>query len=394
MGNKMAKAAKGAETPVPPTGAGAGAGAAKADAPKAAVATAPVAVVTAPPADVKVSMNDFDIIKVLGRGAFGKVMLVKKKADATNTLYALKSLKKADLVKANQVEHTATERYVLEQLHSPFLVHLSFAFQSPEKLYIVMDYLTGGELFFWLKKQSRFTEGRAKLYMAECVLAIEALHEKDIIHRDLKPENILLDKEGHVKVVDYGLAKGGITSSGADDGGTKTKTFCGTPEYVSPELIENRGHGKGVDWWALGAILHEMMYGLPPFYDQNTNTMYRKILHDEIKFKPSVQTSEAAKVIIRKMLEKQVGRRLGSVGGAAAIKNEPFFASLEMKRVMTKKYTPEFIPPRQKNDADARNFDTEFTDEKPAESLSVDVMTDTMQAKADFSGFTYQAPAP
>ena len=344
--------------------------------------------------EAKISLNDFDIIKVLGRGAFGKVMLVKKKVDATSTLYALKSLKKADLVKANQVEHTTTERYVLEQLNSPFLVHLSFAFQTPEKLYIVMDYLTGGELFFWLKKQTRFTEGRAKLYMAECVLAIEALHDRNIIHRDLKPENILLDKDGHVKIVDYGLAKGGITSSGADDGGVKTKTFCGTPEYVSPELIENRGHGKGVDWWALGAILYEMLYGLPPFYDSNTNTMYRKILHDEIKFKASIATSESAKAIVRKMLERNVGKRLGSKGGSVEIKNEPFFASLEMKRVMNKKYTPEFIPPRQRNDADARNFDSEFTDEVPQDSLATHAMSDTMAAKADFSGFTFQDRKP
>ena len=340
-------------------------------------------------ANSKITLQDFDIIKVLGRGAFGKVMLVKKKSDPQNTLYALKSLKKADLVKAHQVEHTVTERYVLEQLHNPFLVHLSFAFQTPDKLYIVMDYLTGGEIFFWLKKQGRFTEGRSKLYMAECVLAIEALHEKNIIHRDLKPENILLDKEGHVKIVDYGLAKGGITSSGADDGGVKTKTFCGTPEYLAPELVESRPHGKAVDWWALGAILYEMMYGLPPFYDPNTNTMYRKILHDELKFKTSIPTSEPAKSIIRKMLERPVAKRLGSQG-AAEVKNEPFFASLEMKRVLAKKYTPEFVPPRQKNDADVRNFDTEFTEEAPRDSLATQMMTDTMQAKADFTGFTYQ----
>jgi len=314
-------------------------------------------------------------------------MLVKKKEDPENTLYALKSLKKADLVKAHQVEHTTTERYVLEQVHSPFLVHLSFAFQTSEKLYIVMDYLTGGEIFFWLKR-GRFTEGRSKLYMAECVLAIEALHDKDIIHRDLKPENILLDKEGHIKIVDYGLAKGGITSSGGDDNGVKTKTFCGTPEYLAPELVENRGHGKAVDWWALGSILYEMMYGLPPYFHQNTNTMYRQILHDDLKFKADVRTSESAKALIRKMLVRNINQRLGS-RGAAEIKNEPFFASLEMKRVLAKKYTPEFIPPRQKNDADVRNFDTEFTEEAPQDSLATGVMSETMQAKADFSGFTY-----
>ena len=338
----------------------------------------------------KVTMNDFDIIKVLGRGAFGKVMLVKKKADTTNTLYALKSLKKAELVKANQVEHTITERFVLEEIHSPFLVHLSFAFQSPDKLYIVMDYLTGGELFFWIKKQRKFSEKRAKLYMAECVLAMKAMHEKNVIHRDLKPENILLDKDGHVKCVDYGLAKANITGPGAEGG---TKTFCGTPEYVAPELVENRGHGKAVDWWALGCILFEMLYGLPPFYDKNLNTMYKKILHDPIKFSNSTAEpiSDDAKDLIKKLLERKVIARLGSGrGGADDVLKHPFFSSLNIEKVLEKKVTPEFIPPKQKNDEDVRNFDTEFTSEAPTDSLPVQQMTDTMQQKADFTGFTYQ----
>lgn len=337
----------------------------------------------------KITVNDFDMISVLGRGAFGKVTLVKKKGDATNQLFALKSLKKADLVNARQVEHTTTERYVLEQINSPFLVHLSFAFQTPEKLYIVMDYLTGGELFFWLKKHHRFTEVRAKLYMAECVLAIEAMHDKDIIHRDLKPENILLDKEGHLKIVDYGLAKGGITSCGGDDGGVRTKTFCGTPEYVSPELIENRGHGKGVDWWALGAIMYEMLYGLPPFYDTNVTVMYKKILHDELKFKADVAVSSTAKAFIRKMLVREVMQRMGSRDGSVEVKGDAFFNSLEFKKVAKRSYVPEFVPPKQKNDADTRNFEKEFTDERPADSLASTTMTESMAAKANFEGFTF-----
>jgi serum/glucocorticoid-regulated kinase 2 len=376
MGNKIAKAQKSAEAAGGKTPSGAGA--------SAAASASPAAV------DTKISITDFEMISVLGRGAFGKVTLVKKKGDVTNTLYALKSLKKADLVRAHQVEHTATERYVLEQVHSPFLIHLSFAFQTTEKLYIVMDYLTGGEMFFWLKKQVKFSESRSKLYMAECVLAIEAMHAKDIVHRDLKPENILLDKDGHIKLVDYGLAKGGITSSGdANDGGVRTRTFCGTPEYVAPELIENQPHGKAVDWWALGAILYEMLYGLPPFWDNNTTTMYKKILHDEIKFKAEVVTSQMAKIIIRKMLERPVARRLGS-RGSTEIKQEPFFASLEFKKVLSKKYTPEFIPPKQKNDSDVKNFDKEFTDEKPVESFATTAMSDTMMEKTQFEGFTYQ----
>ncbi len=182
-------------------------------------------------------------------------MLVKKKDDPTGTLYAMKTLRKAVLIKRNQVAHTATERHILQNIHSPFLVHLVYAFQSTDKLYMVLDYMAGGELFFWLKKDRKFSENRCRLYAAEITLAIEALHSADIVYRDLKPENILLDESGHLRLTDFGLAKGGITGSGAEGG---TKTFCGTPEYLAPEILENKGHGKAVDWWALGTLLYEV----------------------------------------------------------------------------------------------------------------------------------------
>ena len=238
-------------------------------------------------------------------------------------------------MKANQVEHTMTERFVLEHIDSPFLVHMSYAWQTPEKLYVVMDYLTGGEIFFWIQKQRKFSESRARLYLAECCLAIKAMHDKDVIHRDLKPENILLDSEGHVKVVDYGLAKGNITGAGAEGG---TKTFCGTPEYVAPELVENRGHGKAVDWWALGVILYEFLYGLPTFYDKNVKKMYTKILHDPIKFSNNVTVSDEAKDFIRKLLERNYSNRLGSSAtGPQEVIGHPFFSSLDMNAVLQRR---------------------------------------------------------
>jgi serum/glucocorticoid-regulated kinase 2 len=339
----------------------------------------------------KVTMDDFDIVKVLGRGAFGKVMLVKKKDDATKKLFALKTWKKADIVKAGQVEHTMTERFVLQNIESPFLAHMSYAWQTPEKLYVVMDYLTGGELFFWIKKHRKFTESRAKLYLAECCLAIKAMHDKNVIHRDLKPENILLDADGHLKIVDYGLAKGNITGAGEEGG---TKTFCGTPEYVAPELVENRGHGKAVDWWALGVILYELLYGLPTFYDKNVKKMYTKILHDPIKFSSNVAVSDEAKDFIRKLLERNYMNRLGSSAtGPEDVLGHPFFASLDLKKVAEKKVKPEFVPPKQKNDADVRNFDDEFTSEAPTDSMPAQAMTDTMQEKAAFTDFTYNENA-
>jgi serine/threonine protein kinase len=174
----------------------------------------------------KMNIDNFELLKVLGKGSFGKVMLVRLK-DGDETLYAMKTLRKAALIKRNQLLHTATERNILQNIQHPFLVNLIFAFQTEDKLYMVLDYMGGGELFFWLKKHRRFSETRARLMGAEITLAIGALHESNIIYRDLKPENILVDLDGHVRLTDFGLSKDGITGAGAVGG---TKTFCGTPE--------------------------------------------------------------------------------------------------------------------------------------------------------------------
>jgi len=166
-----------------------------------------------------------------------------------------------------------------------------------------------------------------------------------------------LDADGHVKLTDFGLAKGGITGAGAEGG---TKTFCGTPEYVAPEIIEQKGHGKAVDWWALGAILYEMLYGLPPFYDTNVNKMYQKIAHDPLRFRDDPAVSEAAKDMLRKMLDRRVSTRLGSgPTGAEEIKQSPFFAQhLDFVKVLAKQCVPEFRPPAMRSETDVRNFDT------------------------------------
>ncbi|KAG9412769.1 hypothetical protein AC1031_015668 [Aphanomyces cochlioides] len=187
----------------------------------------------------KVSIEDFDLLKVLGKGSFGKVMMVRKKDN--QKIYAMKTLRKAALIKRNQLLHTKTERNILQQIKHPFLTTLSYAFQTPEKLYLVMDYCPGGELFFWLKKDRRFSQSKARLFAAEILLALQELHSHDIIYRDLKPENILLDLEGHIRLTDFGLSKEAVTGAGAVGG---TKTFCGTPEYLAPEILENKGHGK------------------------------------------------------------------------------------------------------------------------------------------------------
>jgi serine/threonine protein kinase len=191
-----------------------------------------------------VSLDDFKIEKVLGKGSFGKVFLVTKKD--TDQVYAMKSLRKDMIERRNQRMHTTTERAVLGEVQNPFIVQLRFAFQTPEKLYMVMDFINGGELFFHLRRSGQFTEERSRFYSAEILLALEYLHSIGVIYRDLKPENVLLDAEGHLKLTDFGLSKSGVT-----DGTKKTFTFCGTPEYLAPEILKGIGHDKAVDFWSL-----------------------------------------------------------------------------------------------------------------------------------------------
>nr|CCA19476.1 protein kinase putative [Albugo laibachii Nc14] len=333
----------------------------------------------------KVSIEDFELLKVLGKGSFGKVMMVRKKD--TKKIYAMKTLRKAALIKRNQMMHTKTERSILQSIKHPCLTSLTYAFQTPEKLYLVMDYCGGGELFFWLKKDRRFSQQKARLFAAEIVLALQALHTHDIIYRDLKPENILLDLEGHVRLTDFGLSKEAVTGAGAVGG---TKTFCGTPEYLAPEILENKGHGKAVDWWSLGTLIYEMLTGLPPFYDQNMQRMYDKILNAPLRF-PSFMSAEA-KDLLTGLLTRKVSDRLGSgPTDAEEIKSHPFFKEIDFEAVYRREIVPEFQPPNRLGSIDTSNFDLEFTSEKPVDSVVTTTLSETQRKKAQFPGFTYNA---
>eukprot|EP00954_Amorphochlora_amoebiformis_P003654 283426-Amorphochlora_amoeboformis.AAC.1 len=223
----------------------------------------------------KVSVADFELLKVLGRGSFGKVMQVRRKKDGK--VYAMKILKKKAIVQRHQVEHTKSERKILQSLQHPFLMKLRFAFQTTEKLYFVLDFYRGGELFFHLKNMRKFEVPLAKLYVGEIGLALGHLHALGFIYRDLKPENILLDDDGHVCLTDFGL-------STQIDPNNKSTTFCGTPEYLAPEVITAVGHDKAVDWWSLGILLYELTVGIPPFYSQNVHEMYHAIQFGLLKF--------------------------------------------------------------------------------------------------------------
>ena len=365
-------------------------------------------------------------MQVIGRGSFGKVMLVRKKEGRdAGQLYALKTLRKQTLLRRNQVDHTRTERAILQHAAHPFIVHLKYAFQvrcrdtvyqvlpavlvlcslivalsrsgfslfaaqTRDKLYLVTDFAPGGELFFWLKRDRVFSQSRVRLYAAELVLALEHLHNHDIVYRDLKPENILLDEEGHIKLTDFGLSKAGVEGSGYDGG---ARTFCGTPEYLAPEILENAGHGKAVDWWSLATLLYEMCAGLPPFYDTNMDVMYDKIMSAELVFPRHFMPETRS--LLAGMLERDVTKRLG-YNGAHEIKNHEFFKGMDWDAVLERRVTPEFKPPVGKSATDVSNFEEEFTQEVPEDSVNemAGALSSTQADRAHFEGFTYMGDAP
>ncbi|KAJ7147028.1 kinase-like domain-containing protein [Mycena crocata] len=326
--------------------------------------------------DQSLSVDDFELITVIGKGSFGKVMQVRKRD--TSRVYALKTIRKMHIVNRNEITHTLAERLVLAQVNSPFIVPLKFSFQSEQKLYLVLAFVNGGELFHHLQREQRFNEERARFYSAELLLALEHLHELDVVYRDLKPENILLDFTGHIALCDFGLCK---LNMKADD---KTNTFCGTPEYLAPEILNGQGYNKTIDWWTLGVLLFEMLAGLPPFYDEVTDRMYEKILNDPLVFGPEI--GPEARSILTELLIRDPTQRLG-VNGAAEIKKHAFFASTDFKKLLQKKIQPPFKP-NVASPVDVSNFDTVFTVEPPIDSV-VENSNLSQTVQAQFSGFSY-----
>jgi len=298
------------------------------------------------------SLDSFKMIKVIGKGSFGKVFLVRE--HRTGEMFALKVLRKDNIIKRNQVEHTRTERSVLGYVKHPFIVGLNMAFQSNDKLYFVLDYCAGGELFFHLSKVGKFPEPRARYYAAEIVLAMAYVHELDIVYRDLKPENVLLDARGHVRLTDFGLSKEGISSSSS--GAT---SFCGTPEYLAPEILNRQGHGRAVDWWSLGALLYEMLTGLPPFYCRDREKLFEKIRRGHLDYPRTL--SARAQALLRGLLTKDPKRRLGSgPDDAEEIKRHPFFDEIDWEKLAIGEIPPPWEPPVS-NSLDTSQFDDEFT---------------------------------
>nr|XP_040135814.1 RAC-beta serine/threonine-protein kinase [Ictidomys tridecemlineatus] len=335
-------------------------------------------------ARAKVTMNDFDYLKLLGKGTFGKVILVREKA--TGRYYAMKILRKeviiakvdpqgralaslgvsGDKITAHVV--TAFSSWTRQSPLPPFDPSgpcallpqaLKYAFQTHDRLCFVMEYANGGELFFHLSRERVFTEERARFYGAEIVSALEYLHSRDVVYRDIKLENLMLDKDGHIKITDFGLCKEGIS-----DGATM-KTFCGTPEYLAPEVLEDNDYGRAVDWWGLGVVMYEMMCGRLPFYNQDHERLFELILMEEIRFPRTL--GPEAKSLLAGLLKKDPKQRLG--GGpsdAKEVMEHRFFLSINWQDVVQKKLLPPFKP-QVTSEVDTRYFDDEFT----AQSITI-----------------------
>uniref|UniRef100_A0A8D0IKW8 Ribosomal protein S6 kinase n=1 Tax=Sus scrofa TaxID=9823 RepID=A0A8D0IKW8_PIG len=286
----------------------------------------------------KIRPECFELLRVLGKGGYGKVFQVRKVTGAnTGKIFAMKVLKKAMIVRnAKDTAHTKAERNILEEVKHPFIVDLIYAFQTGGKLYLILEYLSGGELFMQLEREGIFMEDTACFYLAEISMALGHLHQKGIIYRDLKPENIMLNHQGHVKLTDFGLCKESIHD------GTVTHTFCGTIEYMAPEILMRSGHNRAVDWWSLGALMYDMLTGAPPFTGENRKKTIDKILKCKLNLPPYL-TQEA-----RDLLKKQ-------------------------------------------SEEDVSQFDSKFTRQTPVDSPDDSTLSES--ANQVFLGFTYVAPS-
>ena len=297
----------------------------------------------------KITIDDFQIVKVLGTGAFGKVSLVYN--EELKRYFAMKSLKKEYIKKYQQTKHTKEERKIMEKIDYPFINKLYYAFQTKKSLFMITEFMAGGEMFHHLHECGHFDENRTRFYIAELVLAIDHLHKNNILYRDLKPENILLDEIGHIKLTDFGLSK--IMNNIEKD---KTYTVCGTPIYVAPEVLSGTGYNKLVDWWSLGVLLYEFLAGYSPFREMK-NRIDLNIYKRKLKQDPLI--SDTAFDLIKKLCQTNVEERLGK--NVKEIKNHKFFEDIDWVKLEKKQITPPFKP-KIRYQGDVRNFDKMFTD--------------------------------
>jgi len=332
-------------------------------------------------------LEDFDIKKFLGTGGFAKVFQVRKMTGKDKgTIYAMKVLKKASLVRNKTTKviereintHAKLERDVLEAVKHPFIVDLIYAFQAQNKVYLILEYLAGGELFTQLQKERMFMEDDAKFYLAQILLALNHLHSVGIIYRDLKPENVMLGRDGHIKLTDFGCIKRRLTDEAS-------YTFCGTVEYMAPEILNMSGrHGKEVDWWSFGILMHDMLTGCPPFTGPNRKVITERVLKQKLTLKRYL-TPDAKNILI-KLLNRKAEKRLGyGEHDGEAIKSHPFFKSMDWTAIYERRIDPPFKPLLRSED-DFSMFDTEFTSRPPFDSPLGSVSDSVTEM---FVGFSY-----
>jgi len=356
----------------------------------------------------KVTIEDFQTIKIIGRGAFGEVRVVRKRDD--KEVYALKTMRKKDMIDKNQVAHIRAERNLLSAAESPWLVKLLYSFQDDIYLYLVMEYCAGGDLMTILMREDILTEGQTKFYISELAEAIHSVHLLKFVHRDLKPDNVLVSNIGHIKLSDFGLAKSfqsddnvisqyqkdakAINAGGDQQFNNKSQkkykrnralmfSTVGTPDYIAPEVFSQKGYGEGVDWWSLGVILYECLVGYPPFYAEEPLQTCRKIVNYKrtLKIPQEAGLSREAKDLIYKLICTHK-TRIGYTG----ITKHPFFAKCPWGKLET--MTPPFIP-ELKNGVDTSNFD-DFDEQQDLPTQHV--KTESAAQNKPFVGFTFVRP--
>ncbi|XP_030058120.1 ribosomal protein S6 kinase alpha-3 isoform X3 [Microcaecilia unicolor] len=328
----------------------------------------------------KADCSHFEFLKVLGQGSFGKVFLVRKISGSdSGQLYAMKVLKKATLKVRDRVR-TKMERDILVEVNHPFIVKLHYAFQTEGKLYLILDFLRGGDLFTRLSKEVMFTEEDVKYYLAELALALDHLHSLGIIYRDLKPENILLDEQGHIKLTDFGLSKESI------DHEKKAYSFCGTVEYMAPEVVNRRGHTQSADWWSFGVLMFEMLTGTLPFQGKDRKETMTMILKAKLGM-PQFLSPEAQS-LLRMLFKRNPANRLGAgPDGVEEIKRHPFFSTIDWNKLYRREIQPPFKPATGRPD-DTFYFDPEFTAKTPKDSPGIPASANAHQL---FRGFSFVA---
>ena len=334
----------------------------------------------------KCNLDDFELLAVLGRGGFGKVMQVRHKT--TSKVYAMKVLKKSELRRRRQVERTQTERTILAAVRHPFIVCLHFAFQNQQKLYMVMDFVQGGDFFTLMRKHKRLPEDWVRIYVGEIALALQHLHDMDVVYRDLKPENILLCGDGHLKLTDFGLSRffesrppAPEDMIGEDD--VVTRSFCGTEQYMSPEMLLQQGHNFRMDWWCLGLLMHEMISARHPFHGPSHYDTLRNMVTKQPTIDPRL--SSQAATVVRSLLIKSPRARLCCRQGVSELKTLPFFSSLDWQALLELRIDGPYKP-NLNGTMDISSFETTFTREAAVDSIG-DQTEKKDAAKTNAGGF-------